>query len=129
MSRRTNNSDKPENPFSFSIGDLMAGVLFIFVLLLASTMLEIQEKAEADAEIAGRYNNIKAEIYLDIAKEFRDDLSAWNAVVDSTDLSVKFMTNEAVDAKVSYFSKGSPIPSPQYKAILDEFFPRFVVNQ
>lgn len=126
MSRRAKNNDKPENPFSFSIGDLMAGVLFIFVLLLASTMLDIQEKAEADAEIAGRYNNIKSQIYLDIAKEFRDDLSAWNAVVDSTDLSVRFATNEALDTKVSYFAKGSSIPSTQYKEILDEFFPRFL---
>ena len=46
MKRKVNNvSGENENPFSFSIGDLMAGVLFIFVLLLASSMLEIQEKA------------------------------------------------------------------------------------
>ena len=44
----------------------------------------IQEKAEADAEIAGRYNNIKAEIYLDIAKEFRDDLAALGFEVKDT---------------------------------------------
>jgi len=109
-----------------SIGDLMAGVLFIFVLLLASTMLDIQQKAEADAEIASRYNNIKSELYLDIAKEFRDDLASWNAVVDSTDLSVRFLTNESVDAKVSYFSKGSSMPQDSYKSILSDFFPRFM---
>ena len=124
--RRKKDIEQTENPFSLSIGDLMAGALFIFVLLLASTMLDIQQKAEADAEIASRYNNIKSELYLDIAKEFHDDLASWNAVVDSTDLSVRFLTNESLDAKVSYFSKGSPVPSGNYKAILDDFFPRFM---
>ena len=124
--KRTKDIEGSENPFSLSIGDLMAGVLFIFVLLLASTMLDIQQKAEADAEIASRYNNIKSELYLDIAKEFRDDLASWNAVVDSTDLSVRFLTNESVDAKVSYFSKGSSIPQDSYKSILSDFFPRFM---
>ena len=70
--KRSKDIESPENPFSLSIGDLMAGVLFIFVLLLASTMLDIQQKAEADAEIANQYNDIKAELFLDIAKEFRD---------------------------------------------------------
>lgn len=126
MKRHRHNSDENENPFSFSIGDLMAGVLFIFVLLLASSMLDIQEKAEKDAEIAGRYNNIKTDIFFDIAKEFRDDLAQWNAVVDSTDLSVRFSTNEEASTKVSYFISGSPIPSQAYKTILDDFFPRFL---
>ena len=104
----------------------MAGILFIFVLLLSVTMLEIQEKAEADAEISGRYNNIKSNIYLDIAREFKDNLSAWNAVVDSTELSVRFSTNEGVDTKASYFVSGSPKPSTYYKEILTDFFPRFL---
>ena len=56
-----------ENPFSLSIGDLMAGVLIIFVLLLSSTMLEIQQKAEADAKIAEKYNNIKANLFFDMS--------------------------------------------------------------
>ena len=126
MRRRSSNGDGSENPFSMSIGDLMAGILFIFVLLLASVMLEIQKKAEADAEISSRYNNIKSEIFLDIAKEFRDDLSAWNAVVDSTELAVRFSTNEEINTKVSYFESGSYVPSSSYKAILDDFFPRFL---
>lgn len=126
MGKRKNNTDGSENPFSLSIGDLMAGILFIFVLLLASTMLEIQKKAEADAEITSMYNNIKTNIYFDIAKEFRDDLAAWNAVVDSTDLAVRFSTNEELNTKVSYFESGSPRPSETYKQILDDFFPRFL---
>ena len=126
MKRKNTDTTQSENPFSLSIGDLMAGILFIFVLLLTATMLEIQEKAEADTEISNRYNNIKSNIYLDIAKEFKDDLSAWNAVVDSTELAVRFSTNEDIATKVSYFTSGSSIPSNQYKEILNDFFPRFL---
>lgn len=127
MRRKHQNQDtESENPFSFSIGDLMAGVLFIFVLLLASALLDIQEKADRDAEIAGKYNNIKTDLFFDIAKEFRDDLAQWNAVVDSTDLSVRFSTNEETSTKVSYFATNSPIPSETYKEILSDFFPRFL---
>lgn len=126
MRKRNQNTDGSENPFSLSIGDLMAGILFIFVLLLASTMLEIQTKAEADAEITSMYNNIKTNIYFDIAKEFRDDLASWNAVVDSTELAVRFSTNEELSSKVSYFESGSPRPSDSFKQILDNFFPRFL---
>lgn len=126
MKRSKQNKSQSDNPFALSIGDLMAGILFIFVLLLSVTMLEIQEKAEADAEISGRYNNIKSNIYLDIASEFKDNLSAWNAVVDSTELSVRFSTNEGVDTKASYFVSGSPEPSTYYKEILTDFFPRFL---
>lgn len=126
MKRKKNNgSGEGENPFSFSIGDLMAGVLFIFVLLLASTMLDIQEKAERDAEIAGRYNNIKSDIYFDIAKEFKDDLAQWNAVVDKNDLSIRFSLDES-GAKVSYFDSGRPEVKKEFKDVLDEFFPKYL---
>ena len=36
--------DTEENPFAMSIGDLMAGLLFIFILLLTATMLKVQTK-------------------------------------------------------------------------------------
>ena len=123
--KRQNGNAEGENPFSFSIGDLMAGVLFIFVLLLASTMLEIQEKAERDAEIASKYNNIKSDIYFDIAKEFKDDLSQWNAVVDKNDLSIRFSLDES-GAKVSYFDSGRPEVRQEFKNVLDEFFPKYL---
>ena len=126
MKRKNSNvSSENENPFSFSIGDLMAGVLFIFVLLLASSMLEIQEKAERDAEIASRYNNIKSDIYFDIAKEFKDDLAQWNAVVDENDLSIRFSLDES-GTKVSYFDSGRPDVKQEFKDVLNEFFPKYL---
>lgn len=124
-------NNESENPFSLSIGDLMAGVMFIFVLLLAATMLQIQEKADADAEIAQKYNNIKSNLHHEIDLQFRNELDKWNAAVDSSQLSVRFTTNEksAVEEsniKVSYFKTGKPEPSKEFLEILDEFFPAFL---
>ena len=50
--------EREENAFSLSTGDLMAGLLFIFILLLMSAMLQVQEKAEQDEEIVKKYVNL-----------------------------------------------------------------------
>lgn len=128
--KNTRNNDS-ENPFSLSIGDLMAGVMFIFVLLLASTMLEIQEKAEADAEIAAKYNDIKANLHHELDLQFKNELDKWNAAIDPTELAVRFTTNEKTDIKesdirVSFFKTDRTEPSPEFLAILDDFFPTFL---
>jgi hypothetical protein len=48
--------EREENAFALSTGDLMAGLLFIFILLLMSAMLQVQEKAEQDEEIVKKYD-------------------------------------------------------------------------
>ena len=49
----------------------------------------------------------------------------WNAVVDSSELAVRFST-EQISTKVAYFEKNDAEPSDEYKKILDDFFPRFL---
>lgn len=53
-------------------------------------LLQVQEKAEQDEEIVKRYDKIKTQLYIDLDKEFKDDLKVWNAVIDSTNLSIRF---------------------------------------
>ena len=36
--------EREDNAFSLSTGDLMAGLLFIFILLLMGALLQVQEK-------------------------------------------------------------------------------------
>ena len=76
--------EREENAFSLSTGDLMAGLLFIFILLLMSAMLQVQEKAEQDEEIVKRYDQIKTQLYIDLQEEFKEDLTVWRATIDST---------------------------------------------
>jgi len=40
-----------ENPFALSLGDLMAALLLIFILLLANTILKLEEAAEKPKEV------------------------------------------------------------------------------
>jgi hypothetical protein len=82
----TYQEDEPQNPFALSIGDLMAALLLIFVLLLSATLLNLQERAE----MAENYKDVKKEIYDELIKEFKDDLKDWNANIDEKDLLIRF---------------------------------------
>lgn len=109
-----------ENPFASSSGDLMAGLMFIFVLLLSAMMLQVQKQADRDAEITKEYNRIKTQLYIDLEEEFKDDLKVWNAVIDSTKLSIRFQE----PSTLFDFSKANL--KQEFKDILDDFFPRYL---
>jgi outer membrane protein OmpA-like peptidoglycan-associated protein len=108
--------EEPENPFALSIGDLMAALLLIFVLLLSATLLNLQERAE----MAENYKDVKKEIYDELMKEFKDDLKDWNAIIDEKDLLIRF-SGPRVE-----FDFGKSEVKPQFKEILSNFFPRYV---
>lgn len=108
-----------ENIFSQSTGDLMAGLLFIFVLLLMGALLQVQEKAEQDEEIVRKYDQIKTQLYIDLQEEFKEDLTVWRAVIDST-LCIRFQEPSML------FDNNRAILKPKFKEILDDFFPRYI---
>ncbi len=111
---------KEENAFSLSTGDLMAGLLFIFILLLMGALLQVQEKAERDEEIVKRYDKIKTQLYIDLEKEFKDDLKVWNAVIDSTNLSIRFQEPSTL------FAYDQAVLQTKFQDILKDFFPRYL---
>ena len=113
-------SESGENPFALSTGDLMASLMFIFVLLLSSMMLQVQEKSDQDKEITQEYNRIKTQLYIDLESEFKDDLKIWNAVIDSTNLSIRFQEPSTL------FDFNKAILKPKFISILDDFFPRYI---
>lgn len=113
----TYQEDEPQNPFALSIGDLMAALLLIFVLLLSATLLNLQERAE----MAENYKDVKKEIYDELIKEFKDDLKDWNANIDEKDLLIRF-SGPRVE-----FDFGKSEVKPQFKEILSDFFPRYVM--
>ena len=43
--------ENDSNPFSQSTGDLMASLLFIFILLLSSLMLQVKKQEDSDRAI------------------------------------------------------------------------------
>lgn len=120
MKRNPFTSQESENPFALSIGDLMAALLLIFVLLLASTLLKLQEEFEQKSNVAERYIAIKENLYIALEKEFKDDLKRWNAVLDPQELSLRFKEPNVL------FDVNQATIKPLFKDILQEFFPRYI---
>lgn len=114
------NFESNENPFALSIGDLMAALLLIFILLLSSTLLKLQEEFESKAQIAENYSAIKEDIYEQLMLEFKDDLDKWKAYIDPERLIIGFNEPEVLFEKNKYEIK------PDFQNILDDFFPRYI---
>ena len=117
--KSTSYEEREENAFAMSTGDLMAGLLFIFILLLMGALLQVQEKAEQDEEIVQRYDKIKTQLYIDLQEEFKDDLKVWRATIDST-LCIRFQEPAML------FDNNRSDLKPLFKSILNDFFPRYI---
>ncbi len=117
--QKIDNNSHEENAFSLSTGDLMAGLLFIFILLLMGALLQVQEKAEQDEEIVKQYDQIKTQLYIDLQEEFKKDLIVWRATIDST-LCIRFQEPTML------FDEGQDMLKPKFKEILKDFFPRYI---
>lgn len=121
MKKKSNTGyeSKDENVFALSTGDLMAGLLFIFILLLMGALLQVQEKAEQDDEIVRKYDNTKTQLYIDLQDEFKEDLKTWRVTIDSS-LCIRFQEPAML------FDNDKAILKPLFKNILDDFFPRYI---
>lgn len=120
MRRRTIQTEgASENVFALSTGDLMAGLLFIFILLLMSALLQVQEKAEQDEEIVRKYDQIKTQLYIDLQEEFKDNLKVWRADIDST-LCIRFQEPSML------FDNNEATLKENFKEILNDFYPRYI---
>lgn len=116
-----------ENPFSLSLGDLMAGLLLIFVLLLSVLMLDLMEKEKRNNDVQKvllkiftDYVKLREDLYISLEDEFQEDVSEWNAVLDRETLSVRFKEPTVL------FAQGKAEVQPAFKEILDDFFPRYI---
>ncbi len=109
-----------ENPFSLSIGDLMAALLLIFALLLSASLLQLQREFDLKSKVAERYTAIKEDIYNELNDEFKYDLEKWNAVLDKKELSIRFKEPDVL------FGLNETALKPKFKEILADFFPRYI---
>lgn len=110
---------KEENVFALSTGDLMASLMFIFILLLMGALLQVQEKAEQDEEVVRKYDQVKTQLYIDLQDEFKEDLKVWRATIDSS-LCIRFQEPAML------FDNNKAELKPLFRNILDDFFPRYI---
>lgn len=113
-------SHDEENPFAQSTGDLMAGLLLVFVLILASTLLRLEDEFEQKVSFAEDYRLLREELYQDLNEEFKMDLPRWSAVLDRDTLSLRFTEPEVL------FDQGKDAVKGRFSEIISDFFPRYV---
>jgi outer membrane protein OmpA-like peptidoglycan-associated protein len=115
-----------ENPFALSIGDLMAALMLIFVLLLGATLLRLEEshkveiaRADTIQDITRGYDAVQKKLHEALDKEFKDDLPNWSAVLEP-DLTIRFKSPEVL------FEQGRSEVKDKFSQILKSFFPRYI---
>ena len=116
-----------ENPFALSIGDLMASLLLIFVLLLVSALLSVQEQDEKIKDTIARIDSTKQNLFNKLNEEFKDDFKKWDAEID-TSLTIRFKGIVTIDKQYEkfYFASDSSSLNTSHKTILDKFFLKYI---
>jgi len=114
-----------ENPFTLSIGDLMAALLLIFVLLLASTLLKVKEIEEVvmeNAQLADKYIQQKEIIYKDLKNEFEKEKKDLKIEIIKETLTIRFSDHIFFDSGKSKLKKDFD----GKKTEMDDFFKRYI---
>lgn len=102
------------------ISDMMSVLMMIFLFIAVAYMLDVRKERDKMHDVAVAYNSLQNELYIDLSKEFKDDLTKWNAVIDRKDMSIKFKEPDVL------FDVGCAALKNDFKCILDDFFPRYI---
>ena len=113
-------SNKKSDEHWMSISDLMSGLMMVFMLIAIAYMMQVQNEQQKQAQIIQDYAVIKHDIYLALYEEFESDLPRWNAEIDEKTLAITFKEPDVL------FRIGSSDLTPDFKAILNDFLPRYL---
>ncbi len=102
------------------LSDLMTGLMVIFLLIAVVYMVKVEADTDRIKSVAIAYSEIRDALYEDLHSEFQNDLGKWKAQILKSDLTIRFMEPEIL------FAPGSSELKPEFKAILNDFFPRYV---
>lgn len=102
-----------------SVSDLMAGLMMVFLLVGIVFMVNAEIQRERVQEVAILYDRLRTQLYEELKREFDPDLERWGAEI-TPDLVIRFNREELI------FARGESDLSPEFEAILAEFFPRYL---
>lgn len=102
-----------------SVSDLMAGLMMVFMLMSMVFMVNVEIERNKVRDVAILYDQLRNQLYQDLEQEFRDDMQRWGAELDK-DLAFRFNNAEVL------FDRGKAHLKPEFEAILEDFFPRYV---
>lgn len=103
-----------------SMSDLMAGLMMVFLFISIAYMHYVRIEKEKIREVAVAYQNAQAALYQALETEFASDLNKWDAEIDKQTLEFRFKSPEVL------FALGRVDLKPQFRLILDDFFPRYL---
>jgi outer membrane protein OmpA-like peptidoglycan-associated protein len=103
-----------------SVSDLMAGLMMVFLFISVAFMRYVLIEQERIKEIAVTYQDTQVAIYESLMAEFEHDLERWHAEIDRESLEFRFKSPEVL------FGQGDINLRPEFKAILANFFPRYL---
>ncbi len=109
-----------EDEHWLSVSDLMAGLMVIFLFIAITYIRPIVEIQSKIRNIVVAWKDSEVEIYDALKKEFKDDLPKWRAELDRTTLSLRFKAPDVL------FDSATAVLKPEFKRILDDFFPRYL---
>lgn len=111
-------ASKGNNSYWIPLSDLMTVLMMIFLFIAVGYVEEVST-ATQDIEAL---KASKKELLEELNKEFKEDFKStkWNAVIDSNNLSIRFVNEEVM------FGQDEDIIKPQFQTILADFFPRYL---
>lgn len=117
------NSDSEWLPIS----DLMSVLMMVFLIISVFYMTQIKKDKEKIEKKIEAFIDTQKDLYNDLQNEFKDDLKNWNAQIDSTKLSIRFLVPDDynVNSPQIFFNPGSSVLTNYGESILRDFFPRF----
>lgn len=98
------------------LSDLMTGLMMIFMLIAAMYMLRVEQTTTL---VVREYEVTREDLLRALQDSFAQDLKQWDAEFLG-DMTLRF-NNPGV-----LFAKGSADLKPDFKKILDDFFPRYL---
>lgn len=102
-----------------AVSDLMAGLMMVFMLISVVFMVNVETERDKIRDVAILYDQLRTQLYRDLNEEFAADMPRWGAELDE-DLAFRFNNTDVL------FDKGEAELKPEFQAILDDFFPRYI---
>ena len=113
--------DEQEESHWLSVSDLMAGLMMVFLFIAIALMRNAFIERDQIKQVAVAYQENQVAIFEALTAEFSEDLVRWNADIDEYTLTFTFQSPEVL------FKRGESSISEQYKILLNEFFPRYML--
>lgn len=111
-------ASKGNNSYWIPLSDLMTVLMMIFLFIAVVYMAKVQEATKGITDL----KESKQQLLEELNREFKEDFKStkWNAVIDSNNLSIRFVNEDVM------FGQDEDILKDQFKSILSNFFPRYL---